>query len=98
LEKEKKMREHFKLQIKLQIKYFIKYFKKLFPKIWKEIAICPECDEVIIDIPYPYSCPKCGWEKSYFKEKVISIKWLIAIIVIISLISFLILVFIKRWL
>ena len=92
------MREHLKLRIKLQIKYFIKCFEKLFPKMWKEIAICPKCDEVIIDIPKPYFCPKCGWEQSYLKEKVISIKWLISIIVIILLISFLILKFIKRWL
>jgi hypothetical protein len=64
--------------------------------MWKEIAICPKCEEVIIDISHPYSCPYCGWEQSYFEEKVISIKWLITIIVIISLILFLILAFIKR--
>ena len=72
--------------LKLHIKYIIKCLQKLILRISRDIIICPRCNEIIIDTSNQFSCPRCGWKKSFILQKVIDIKWLIiSIIIILSL-------------
>jgi len=75
-----------KKYIKIQFKYISIYLKKIFSKTLRDIAICPKCNEIIPNIPNPFVCPNCK-HKAGIIQKVIDIKWIIILIIILSIFS-----------